>query len=88
MIISCTDDLSNEHWTNSEGERVKLTFKVNIPEVTSATSRSFDEPSVETLHLIVFDNNGYFVEKQQANKNKTIVASTPYTAANKMPFRR
>lgn len=79
MIISCTDDLSNEQWKNSEGERVKLTFKVNIPEVTSATSRSFDEPSVETLHLIVFDNNGYFVEKQQANKNKTIVSDTEVT---------
>lgn len=79
MMISCTDDLSNEQWKNSEGERVKLTFKVNIPEVTSATSRSFDEPSVETLHLIVFDNNGYFVEKQQANKNKTIVSDTEVT---------
>ena len=79
MMISCTDDLSNEQWKNSEGERVKLTFKVNIPEVTSATSRSFDEPSVETLHLIVFDNNGYFVEKQQATKTKTIVSDTEVT---------
>ena len=78
-MISCTDDLSNEQWKNSEGERVKLTFKVNIPEVTSATSRSFDEPSVETLHLIVFDNNGYFVEKQQATKTKTIVSDTEVT---------
>ncbi len=79
MMISCTDDLSNEQWKASEGEKVKLTFKVNIPEVTSATSRSFDEPSVETLHLIVFDNNGYFVEKQQATKTKTIVSDTEVT---------
>lgn len=79
MLIGCTDDLSSGQWKENTGEKVELRFKVNIPEASSAASRSFDSPSVETLHLIVFDNNGYFVEKVLATKEKTIVSDTEVT---------
>lgn len=79
MLASCTDNLFNEVCEENASEKVSLTFKAHIPETSSVSSRSFDNPSVETLHLIVFDNNGYFVEKQKATKTKTIVSNTEVT---------
>lgn len=79
MLTSCTDNLFNEVCEENANEKVTLTFKTNIPETSSIASRSFDKPSVETLHLIVFDNNGYFVEKQEATKKKKIVDDTEVT---------
>lgn len=78
ILISCSDDLSNEQWIEGTGKKVKLSFKVNIPEMSSP-SRSFGSPSVANLYLIVFDNNGYYVEKVKAEKESTQVSSTSET---------
>ena len=79
MLTSCTDNLFNEICDDNASEKVSLTFKAHIPETSSVSSRSFGTPSIETLHLIVFDNNGYFVEKQLATKTKKIVSNTEVT---------
>ena len=79
MLTSCTDNLFNEVCEENASEKVSLTFKAHIPETSSVSSRSFGTPSIETLHLIVFDNNGYFVEKQLATKTKTIVSNREVT---------
>lgn len=47
-----------------EGTTV-VNFSVQLPEMQEAT-RSFIELGIERLHLLVFDENGYFVEAQAA----------------------
>ena len=53
------------------GEKVKLTFNVNIPEAQSVETRAFGESATRnTLWLVLFDEFGYYVGKAQA-KNAT-----------------
>lgn len=53
------------------GEKVKLTFNVNIPEAQSVETRAFGESAkLNTLWLVLFDEFGYYVGKAQA-KNAT-----------------
>lgn len=47
-----------------EGTTV-VNFSVQLPEMQEAT-RSFTVPGIERLHLLVFDENGYFVEAKAA----------------------
>lgn len=47
-----------------EGTTV-VNFSVQLPEMQEAT-RSFIEHGIERLHLLVFDENGYFVEAKAA----------------------
>ena len=47
-----------------EGTTV-VNFSVQLPEMQEAT-RSFTVPGIERLHLLVFDENGYFVEARAA----------------------
>lgn len=64
LLASCHDNLQVEDSLVEDG-KVKLTFAVNIPDAPAA-SRSFTEPAITNLYLIVFDNNGYLVEKALA----------------------
>lgn len=49
----------------NDGEKVQLTFKVNVPDRSQVT-KSFVSPVIDNLYLIVFDNNGYLAEKCKA----------------------
>lgn len=76
VLASCThDELDIPAPLQQEsGEKVKLTFNVNIPEAQSVETRTFGESAtLNTLWLVLFDEFGYYVGKAQAYKdgNKT-----------------
>ena len=63
LLASCQNELSMDMpQEGAENDKVTMTFSVNIPDAPEAT-RSFSEPAIRNLYLIVFDNNGYFAEK-------------------------
>lgn len=73
VLASCThDELDIPAPLQQEsGEKVKLTFNVNIPEAQSVETRAFGESAtLNTLWLVLFDEFGYYVGKAQA-KNAT-----------------
>lgn len=73
VLASCThDELDIPAPLQQEsGEKVKLTFNVNIPEAQSVETRAFGESAtLKTLWLVLFDEFGYYVGKAQA-KNAT-----------------
>lgn len=73
VLASCThDELDIPAPLQQEsGEKVKLTFNVNIPEAQSVETRTFGESAtLNTLWLVLFDEFGYYVGKAQA-KNAT-----------------
>ena len=55
---------------------VKLTFNVQVPEVGSATRVMGDE-AINTLHLIVFDEQGYYTYKTAAKLEGSGVPNDP-----------
>ena len=59
-----------------EGDMVKLTFNVQVPEVGSATRVMGDE-AINTLHLIVFDEQGYYTYKTAAKLEGSGVPNDP-----------
>ena len=72
VLASCThDELDIPAPLQQEsGEKVKLTFNVNIPEAQSVETRAFESATLNTLWLVLFDEFGYYVGKAQA-KNAT-----------------
>ena len=71
VLASCThDELDIPAPLQQEsGEKVKLTFNVNIPEAQSVETRAFGESAtLKTLWLVLFDEFGYYVGKAQAYK--------------------
>ena len=71
VLASCThDELDIPAPLQQEsGEKVKLTFNVNIPETQSVETRAFGESAtLKTLWLVLFDEFGYYVGKAQAYK--------------------
>lgn len=72
VLASCThDDLDIPAPLQQEsGDKVKLTFNVNIPEVQTVKTRGFGETAtLSSLWLVLFDEQGYYVGKAQAHKN-------------------
>lgn len=86
LMVACTDDHLEElptTPTEKTGEKVKVTFSVQIPEAQTAVSRSFEEPAITSLHLAVFDANGYLSEVVEAtNQGATELG----TAESPIPF--
>ena len=54
-----------------EGDEVTITFDVQVPDAGAAT-RAMGDEAINTLHLIVFDERGYFLRAQEAK-----LAATP-----------
>lgn len=69
VLASCThDELDIPAPLQQEsGEKVKLTFNVNIPEAQTVKTRGFGETAtLNSLWLVLFDEQGYYVGKAQA----------------------
>ena len=64
-LVSCVSEDLPQTSIPQEGDKVTLTFGVQIPEAGVAT-RSMAEPAITSLNLLVFDQNGYLVETAQA----------------------
>lgn len=65
-----------------EGDEVTITFDVQVPDAGAAT-RAMGDEAINTLHLIVFDERGYFLRAQEA----TLAAAPAYPLdSNKRSF--
>ena len=57
----------SDHFTPaSESDGHGLTFSITVPAASAITTRSFSAEAITSLHVLVFDENGYFVECQKA----------------------
>ncbi len=64
VLAACSHDDIEQVPMPGEGTTV-VNFSVQLPEMQEAT-RSFTVPGITALHLLVFDENGYFVEAKAA----------------------
>lgn len=60
-MAACSDNFGPEQ----DADR-GLTFSVTVPQSSSIISRSFASEAINSLYVLVFDENGYFVECQEA----------------------
>ena len=66
LYCGCSHSEVFEQEENSGG-RVELNFSVSVPESRAVTTRAFGEiATVQSLYVVVFDNNGYVVEYAKA----------------------
>lgn len=71
LMAACTDDHMEDIPTPPQGETggtVNVSFSVQVPEANAIGSRSFEKPAINTLHLAVFDANGYLSEVVEAKR--------------------
>lgn len=91
LFASCQDDLQTIQTGELEDGKVRLNFSVNVPDIPVA-SRSFTDPAVTSLHLVIFDENGYLVEKVPATitdvntDDITDSSSDGYSATDEIRF--
>ena len=70
-LASCIKEDLPQPMQVQEGDEVTITFDVQVPDVGAAT-RAMGDEAINTLHLIVFDERGYFLRAQEAK-----LAATP-----------
>lgn len=83
-MVACISEDLPQTTTPQEGDKVTLTFGVQVPEAGSATTRSMASPAITSLHVLVFDSEGYFIEKTRAE----LVGTTSDTATPASPAAR
>lgn len=67
LLLACACNLEDfEPQTSRDADKVRLSLSLSVPEVQSLTRAMDDKPQLETLHLVVFDQNGMLVEYAQA----------------------
>ena len=65
-LVSCVSEDLPQTNIPHEGDKVTLDFSVVIPEAGSTTRGTMDGPSIESLVVVVFDENGRYVEAVDA----------------------
>ena len=68
-LVACNKEIELPEMKVEEND-VILNLGFVVPEAQTAT-KSFTDPSIENLRVIVFDENGYLVEVRDAVKNST-----------------
>lgn len=76
VLAACSHDNIGVEPNPEEGA-VLVNFSVQVPEMQVAT-RSFTDPEITSLHLLVFDENGYFVQAAEATGTFGVVKDTEY----------
>ena len=76
VLAACSHDNIGVEPNPEEGA-VLVNFSVQVPEMQVAT-RSFTDQKIESLHLLVFDENGYFVQAAEATGTFGVVKDTEY----------
>ncbi len=67
ILVALTFAGCSDHFTlTSESDGQGLTFSIVVPDAGAITTRSFSAEAITSLHVLVFDENGYFVECQPA----------------------
>lgn len=68
LFVSCQKvELGN----TVEGQKVRISFNVQMPEAVSVTKALLDTPQLSNLYVAVFDGNGYFIEYVRADHQST-----------------
>ena len=62
-VVGCSDSLRVEHPVKVSGG---LQFSVSVPEANQMLTRSFSSEAINSLWVLVFDDQGFFIESQQA----------------------
>lgn len=89
VLAACSHDNIGVEPNPEEGA-VLVNFSVQVPEMQVAT-RSFADPKITSLHLLVFDENGYFVQAAEATGTFGVVKDTEYkftTSLMQSPYKR
>ncbi len=76
VLAACSHDNIGVEPNPEEGA-VLVNFSVQVPEMQVAT-RSFTDQKITSLHLLVFDENGYFVQAAEATGTFGVVKDTEY----------
>lgn len=76
VLAACSHDNIGVEPNPEEGA-VLVNFSVQVPEMQVAT-RSFTDPKITSLHLLVFDENGYFVQAAEATGTFGVEKDTEY----------
>ena len=76
VLAACSHDNIGVEPNPEEGA-VLVNFSVQVPEMQVAT-RSFTVPEIASLHLLVFDENGYFVQAAEATGTFGVEKDTEY----------
>lgn len=67
LLLACACNLQDfEPQTSQDADKVEISFSVSVPESQSMTRAMSDNPALESMHAIVFDHNGFFVECVEA----------------------
>ena len=67
LLLACACNLEDfEPQTSRDTDKVRLSLSLSVPEAQSLTRAMDDKPQLQTLHLVVFDQNGMLVEYAQA----------------------
>lgn len=77
VLAACSHDNIGVEPNPEEGA-VLVNFSVQVPEMQVAT-RSFTTPEISSLHLLVFDENGYFVQAAEATGTFGVEKDEVYT---------
>lgn len=86
-MVACISEDLPQTTIPQEGDKVTLTFDVQVPDAKSAATRSMAAPAITSLNLLVFDSEGYFVEKATATLiDTTSDSATPTNAAARQTF--
>ena len=66
ILAACAEDVkfNSDLNTTGEGEKIECELSVFLPEYIAANTRSIKE--VTSLHLLVFDENGLFLSRNEA----------------------
>lgn len=67
-LVSCVSEDLPQTNIPHEGDKVTLDFSVVIPEAGSTTRGTMASPSIESLVVVVFDENGRYVEAVNAER--------------------
>lgn len=89
VLAACSHDNIGVEPNPEEGA-VLVNFSVQVPEMQVAT-RSFTDPKIASLHLLVFDENGYFVQAAEATGTFGVVKDPEYNFSASLmqsPYKR
>ena len=75
-LAGCGDRLGIDGKEDGDGESSGLTFSVTVPESGTISTKSFASEAISSLWVLVFDDQGFFVECQKAEPVKPTSFST------------
>ena len=82
FLCSCSLDEVYEQGkdiTSLKDGLIEVPFSISVPGgIELSTKAMAEDPDISTLHLIVFDDNGYYVETQQAEFTEEVTDHNHY----------